>query len=67
MLKMVLLLNTAILISACTTENGRPGAATQFFCNVRESACKQRCEPVRAQEAITCQNACEESGKDKCR
>ena len=66
MLKMLLLLSPAILFSACTTESGRPGAATQFFCNVRESACKQRCEPMRAQEAIACRNSCEDSAKEKC-
>jgi|GEM_PF-6829190 len=36
------------------------------LCGMRESACVQRCEPMRAEEAVACRRSCENSAKDKC-
>jgi hypothetical protein len=50
-----------LALSACSGE-----VLKSSLCGMRESACVQRCEPMRAEQAIACRRSCEDSAKDKC-
>lgn len=62
-------LGAAVLLvglAACAAEDGKPSFLGNTLCGMRESACKQRCEPMQPREALACRQSCEDSGKDKC-
>ncbi|MBL8644431.1 MAG: hypothetical protein JNK21_10910 [Rhodospirillaceae bacterium] len=65
-MRFVILTAALLALSACATEDGRPGLLTNTLCGMRESACKQRCEPMQPTDAIACRRSCEDSARDKC-
>jgi hypothetical protein len=45
-----------VCLTACATDDGK---RAPWLCQIGENLCKQRCEPMRAEQAIECRRSCE--------
>ncbi len=64
MTRAVLMGFAVVLLAGCA--GGGRGGLTNMFCGMRESACEQRCEAMRADEQLACRRSCADDAKDRC-
>jgi hypothetical protein len=65
-MRFFLLAFTVFSVAACTTEDGDRTLIGNTFCSMRESACKDQCGKLPAQDAVQCRKSCDDNARDKC-